>query len=321
VSFSNLQMPAKVTEVVRVTPQIKRFRLEPAHGGEFRSFSGGAHIIIEMNDGHVVRRNAYSLMSHPKHASSYMISVLRDEAGRGGSRFMHDQIKEGMIVQISHPVNLFAPTFNATKHLLIAGGIGITPFVAMMEQLSSENRPFELHYAARSQKDAAYAETIAERFGPSVNLYFSDLRQRLDIKRALTFQPLGTHLYVCGPERLIEDVVAIATAEGWPKQNIHLERFMAAAIGAPYDVELARSRRIVSVGSTQSMLEAIEAAGVDAPYFCRGGACGQCETAVVLCDGKLVHADHFLTEEVKASRTKVMPCVSRFEGKKLVLDL
>jgi ferredoxin-NADP reductase len=85
VSFSNLQMPAKVTEVVQVTPQIKRFRLEPAHGGEFRPFSGGAHIIVEMNDGHLVRRNAYSLMSHPKHASSYMISVLRHDVGRGDS--------------------------------------------------------------------------------------------------------------------------------------------------------------------------------------------------------------------------------------------
>jgi ferredoxin-NADP reductase len=314
-------MPAKVTEVVQVTPQIKRFRLEPEHGGEFRSFSGGAHIIVEMNDGHLVRRNAYSLMSHPAHVSSYLISVLREDAGRGGSRFMHDQIKEGMIVKISHPVNLFAPTFNATRHLLIAGGIGITPFVAMMEQLSLENRPFELHYAARSQKDAAYAEAITCKFGPSINLYFSDLGKRLDIRKTLAFQPLGTHLYVCGPERLIDDVVATATAEGWPKQNIHLERFMAAAIGEPYDVDLARSKKTVAVGSTQSMLEAIEAAGVDAPYFCRGGACGQCETAVVLCDGKLVHADHFLSDEVKASQTKVMPCVSRFEGKKLVLDL
>jgi ferredoxin-NADP reductase len=321
VSSSSLQMPAIVTEVVRVTPQIKRFRFEPAHGGGFSSFSGGAHIIVEMNDGHLVRRNAYSLMSHPAQVSSYMISVLRDDAGRGGSRFMHDQIREGMIVRISPPVNLFAPTFNATRHLLIAGGIGITPFVAMMEQLSGEHRRFELHYAARSQKDAAYADSIADRFGPSVNLYFSDLGQRLDIKDALAFQPLGTHLYVCGPERLIDDVVATAAAEGWPKQNIHLERFMAAAIGAPYDVELLRSNKIVSVGTTQSMLEAIEAAGVDAPYFCRGGACGQCEATVVLCDGKLLHADHFLTEAVKASCTKVMPCVSRFEGKKLVLDL
>ncbi len=304
-----------------MTPRIKRFRFEPMHGDQFRSFSGGAHIIVEMNDGHLVRRNAYSLMGHPAHVSSYMISVLRDDAGRGGSRFMHDQIRECMTVKISHPVNLFPPTFNATRHLLIAGGIGITPFVAMMEQLSLEHRPFELHYAARSRKDAAYANGIAEKFGPSINLYFSDTGPRLDIKKALAFQPLGTHLYVCGPERLIDDVVATATAEGWPKHNIHLERFMAAAIGTPYDVELSRSKKIVSVGTTQSMLEAIEAAGVDAPYFCRGGACGQCEATVVLCDGRLLHADHFLTEEVKASRTKVMPCVSRFEGEKLVLDL
>ncbi len=108
---------------------------------------------------------------------------------------------------------------------------------------------------------------------------------------------------------------------GWPEQALHVERFIAPAIGEPYAVRLARSGLGIRVGSHQSMLEAIEAAGVDAPSMCRGGACGQCETAVLACDGTLHHHDHYLTDDEKASRTKVMPCVSRFEGSSLVLDL
>jgi ferredoxin-NADP reductase len=310
-----------VAEIVQVAPRIKRFRFERTDGQPFPAFSGGAHIVVEMNDAETTRRNAYSLMGRPGQAASYMISVLRHQSGRGGSIFMHDQVEEGETLRISYPVNLFPPTLQAAKHLLIAGGIGITPFLAMMEQLQSENRPFELHYAARSRRDAAYADDIASRFGPSVCLYLSENAERLDIGAALKHQPLGTHLYVCGPERLIIDVVARAAGEGWPKHNIHLERFLAPAVGVPYRVELARSGKTISVGATQSMLEAIESAGIEPPYLCRGGACGQCETKVVEYDGVFMHADHFLSEEEKASGLKVMPCVSRFQGTKLVLDL
>jgi ferredoxin len=132
---------------------------------------------------------------------------------------------------------------------------------------------------------------------------------------------MGTHLYVCGPAGMIESAMARAQELGWPPQTLHHERFAAPAVGRPYDVELARSGRTVRVGADQSMLEAIEASGVDAPYLCRGGACGQCETRVLACDGALLHADHFLTPEEKASGAKVMLCVSRFSGRSLVLDL
>jgi ferredoxin-NADP reductase len=315
------QIEVRVAEIIQVTPRIKRFRFERTDGEPFPSFSGGAHVVVEINDGETLRRNPYSLMSDPRHTTSYVISVLRHEAGRGGSIFMHDRISENAIVKISYPVNLFPPAFHAAKHLLIAGGIGITPFLAMMDQIQSEHRAFELHYAARSSRDAAYAGEIAARFGRCVHLYFSESGRRLAIGDVLAHQPLGTHLYVCGPERLIREVVVLATSGGWPRSNIHLERFVAPAVGLPYRVELAKSGKTISVGATQSMLEAIEAAGVNPSYLCRGGACGQCETAVVECDGTLMHADHFLNEAEKASGRKVMPCVSRFQGRRLVLDL
>ena len=119
---------------------------------------------------------------------------------------------------------------------------------------------------------------------------------------------------------MMEWVLATARAAGWPEQNLHHERFLAPASGTPYDVTLAVSKRTVRVGEHQSMLEAIEAAGVEAPYMCRGGACGECETPVVAFDGTLLHNDHFLSPEERASGKKIMPCVSRFEGRSLVLQ-
>ncbi len=310
-----------VTEVVEVTPLIKRFHLEAADGAPLPAFAGGAHVVVEMRDGDLLRRNAYSLMSRPSDTSHYAISVRRDEAGRGGSRFMHDTVAVGSALVIGHPVNLFPIEQRARKHLLFAGGIGITPFLATMDQLHRDRRLFELHYASRSHLHAAYVDDLVAAHGERVKLYHDDQGQRIDLGRVLGHQPLGTHLYVCGPTPMIDWVLGSAQAMGWPDQNLHVERFISPAIGQPYAVTLARSGIEVLVGSHQSMLEAIEAAGVDAPYMCRGGACGQCETSVVSRDGELHHHDHFLTEAEKASGRKVMPCVSRFEGTSLVLDL
>jgi ferredoxin-NADP reductase len=309
-----------VTEVVEVTPLIKRFRFEAPDGAPLPRFAGGAHIIVEMKDGDLLRRNAYSLMSSPAETGHYTISVRRDASGRGGSRYLHDHIRPGMTLHVSHPVNLFPVEQQARKHLLIAGGIGITPFIAMMEQLHQEHQVFELHYAFRSREHAAYADDLAARHGSRIKVYHDDRGEAIALDRLLQHQPLGTHLYVCGPAAMIDWVLGSAKAAGWPEQSLHHERFMAPAVGKPYEVKLARSDVTVRVGSHQSMLEAIEAAGVDAPYLCRGGACGQCETVVISCDGTLLHSDHFLTDAEKASGTRVMPCVSRFEGQSLVLD-
>ena len=120
---------------------------------------------------------------------------------------------------------------------------------------------------------------------------------------------------------MIDGVHGVAKSLGWPDENLHSERFQAPATGAAFDVDLTRSGKRIHVGTNESLLEAMEAAGVDAPYLCRGGACGQCETRVVACDGRLLHNDHFLTADERASSRKIMPCVSRFEGRELVLDL
>ena len=300
------KLQVRVAEVVKVNDLIKRFRFVARDGSDLPAFSGGAHTVVEMDDHGTRRLNPYSLMSDPEDRSGYEISVRRDDAGRGGSLFMHRHVKPGMEMTLSYPVNLFALDNRAKKHLMIAGGIGITPFLAQIRQLSHLGGKFELHYSARSKPLGAYMDRLTAAHPDRVHCYFDDQKQMIDLKNLLQNQPIGTHLYVCGPKGMIGWVLSTAESMGWPKQALHSEEFIAP--------------ETITVGPTQSLLEAIEAAGVDAPYLCRGGACGQCETTVHKCDGTILHRDHWLTPEEHASNQKIMPCVSRFEGKTLVID-
>ncbi len=313
-------LSVRVTQITDLTPAIKRFRLEGLDGQSLPVFSAGAHITVEIPNPSGVHRNAYSLCSSPRDPSGYEIGVLRDDGGRGGSRLMHE-VKAGMQLRIGAPVNLFPLANRARKHLLIAGGIGITPFIAMTDQLLHDRVPFELHYAIRSAAHGAFLEDIRRRCERKASLYIGEAGQRLPVEAVLRAHPLGTHLYVCGPARLIHEVSDTAQRLGWPKSAVHVERFTAPPLGKPYNVYLERSGMNVRVGANESMLEAVEAAGVSAPYLCRGGACGQCATRVVACKGRLLHADHVLTGEQRASGAVVLPCVSRFAGESLVLDL
>ncbi len=316
------EIPVRVAKVTPVADRIKRFRFERLDGAPMPYFSGGAHVIVSMNDEGHVRRNAYSLMSPPHDCSAYEISVLRVEDSRGGSAFMHEKVREGDELKVSYPVNLFQPDWRGRKHLLIAGGIGITPFIAMMRQFSREGANFELHYAVRSIDRGAYCRELVEQYGSQrVKIYSDADRNFIPVARLLESQPLGTHLYVCGPAGMIDGVLKTGIEAGWPEQNLHSERFLSSQPGKPFSIKLTRSGKTVHVGHHESMLEAIEAAGIDAPFLCRGGACGQCETAVAVCDGKLLHNDVYLSDEEKASGRKVMICVSRFEGSALHLDL
>ena len=201
-----------------------------------------------------------------------------------------------------------------------SGGIGITPFLSQIKQLRAMGGNFELHYGVRTQSLASYADELRADHGGRVHVYHADRREAIDLERLLDGQPLGTHLYVCGPKGMIGWVRDTATRLGWPRQAVHHEEFLAPASGQPFEATLARSNKVIRVDEHQSLLEAIEAAGVDAPYLCRGGACGQCETDVIEYDGVFVHRDHWLTDEQRGSCAKIMPCVSRFEGRKLVLD-
>jgi len=319
-SAGTAKINVTVTDVTKVNDLVTRFRFARTDGGPLPHFSGGAHTVVEMDDNGTIRLNPYSLMSDPADQTAYTISVRRDDEGRGGSLFMHNHVKPGMEMVISNPVNLFPLDLRARKHLLLAGGIGITPFLAQIKQLATSNGHFELHYSVRSKLLGSYVNELTGHYPNNVHIYFDDQKQAIDLENLLDGQPLGTHIYVCGPKGMIDWVRNMAESLGWPREAVHHEEFLAPASGKPFEVKLSRSNKVIKVGEHQSLLEAIEAAGVDAPYLCRGGACGQCETEVIGYDGKFLHNDHWLTDEEHASGKKIMPCVSRFEGKTLVLD-
>ena len=319
-SAGTRKIAVTVTGVTDVNELVKRFRFERSDGGPLPSFSGGAHTVVEMRDGGVTRLNPYSLMSDPLDPSAYTISVRRDDQGRGGSLFMHRNVKVGDKMVLGYPVNLFPLDLRARKHLMIAGGIGITPFLAQIKQLSAMNVHFELHYSVRTAALGSYVDELTGKHPGRVHIYHDDQDQRIDLANLLDGQPLGTHVYVCGPKGMIGWVCDTAASHGWPDEAIHSEEFLAPQSGLPFEVTLARSGKVVEVGEHQSLLEALEAADVDAPYLCRGGACGQCETDVIRHEGTFVHRDHWLSDEQKSCGTKIMPCVSRFEGKTLVID-
>lgn len=313
--------PVKVTAVETVTPLIKHFTLAALDDAPLPAFSGGSHVIVVMQSAARTHRNPYSLLSSPQHLEHYEIGVRRMESSRGGSRFLHEEVQVGSRLDIAHPVNLFALAKLARKHVLIAGGVGITPFLAQLEDLRRGMAPYELHYAVRSPEHAAFAPRLQAAAGDALRMYYDTDGQALDVEQVLSNQPLGTHVYVCGPAGLIDRVVVTAKHLGWPDSHVHWERFAAPPIGEAFEVLLARAGIAVHVPPDRSLLESIEAAGVDVPYLCRGGVCGFCRTRVVEVDGTLVHNDHFLSDAEKASGRSIMPCVSRARCQRLVLDL
>ncbi|WP_437879693.1 PDR/VanB family oxidoreductase [Pseudomonas sp. LRF_L74] len=302
----------RVAETHLITPVIRELLLEPI-SGQLPAFSAGSHIQLHLPNG---KRNAYSLLSDPADTRHYRIAVRRQQSSRGGSRYVHDELQAGDQLKISPPANLFPVHSKARLHVLVAAGIGITPFLAYCAELLRQGAAFELHYAYRAGLSDAYVEVLREQLGDHLHLYESSAR-RLDLGQLLSHRPLGTHVYACGPQTLLDALREQSSALGWPAGRVHWEAFAAPEPGVPFRVELARSGRQVDVGAEQSLLEALEAAGVEVPNLCRGGACGRCQTPYL--KGDVEHRDFFLDADERAS--SLMPCVSRGCGSPILLDI
>ncbi|EFO29905.1 putative dioxygenase subunit beta YeaX [Roseibium sp. TrichSKD4] len=309
-----------ISAVTPLNELVTRFEFARSDGEPFPPFSPGAHTIVELNDGGRTRLNPYSLMSDPSDLSTYAISVRRDDHGRGGSLFLHRNVSVGDELTITYPVNLFPLDLRGKKHLFLAGGIGITPFMAMIAHLERMGGAWELHYSCRSRALGSYADELKKRYPSKVQVYFDDQAQSIALENLLNGQPLGTHVYVCGPKGMIDWVHSMTASHGWPEENVHSEEFLAPQPGKPFEVWLCKSDMLIQVGENESLLEAMERSGVDAPFLCRGGACGQCETNVIESEGEFLHRDHWLDDDEHANGKKIMPCVSRFVGKSLILD-
>lgn len=311
-------IPVRVMAIEQVAPLIREFKLE-AIEGKLPAFSPGSHVQVIMPGEAREIRNAYSLCSDPAMPRRYSIAVRLQEDSRGGSSFMHGEVNVGDELAITPPANLFAPVMAARKHLLIAGGVGITPFMSYIPELKRQGAEFELHYLYRGSQTGAYLDQLQQQLGSALHRYDSGQGNKCDLSTVLSDQGPGTHVYICGPESLIEGVCSTAKALGWPESLIHYEAFAAPEPGEPFKAQLTRSGKTLDVAADESLLEALEREGVAVPNLCRGGVCGQCATPVI--DGAVEHRDEFLSADEKASGGCIMPCVSRAAGKHLTLDI
>ena len=222
-SQSNGTLNVRVTRIEQVTPEIKRFTLASTDGAHLTPFSGGSNVVVLMPHAAGTYRNAYSLMSSPYDASAYQIAVRRVEEGRGGSKHMHDVVQEGDELEILRPVNLFPLSKHARLHLFIAGGVGITPVCSQLAELRLRGTPFEVHLAVRGDAHARLGEELLQEYGDAVRLYRDERGERLDISAVLADRPLGSDVYVCGPEGMIQATIDAAHAHGWTDSHIHYE--------------------------------------------------------------------------------------------------
>lgn len=299
------------------------FELVHAEGGVLPPFEAGAHVEVHLPGG-VTR--PYSLCNDPAQTQRYRIAVLRENASRGGSILLHEQVAEGDRLEIGAPRNLFALAPQAASHLLLAGGIGITPLLAMAQRLAAQGAPFDLHYCARSKARAAFVDEIERSaFAGQVRFHFSegDAARRLDVAKLLAERKPGQHLYACGPAGFMSAVLDAAKAHGWPGDQVHREVFSAEPVDTSndgaFEVELKSSGRVVAVPAGCSIIRALSDAGVFVPTSCEQGICGTCLTPVL--SGTPDHRDQYLTDEERAAGQLILPCCSRARSARLVLEL
>lgn len=321
--MSDYQMfEAIVHDIEQITARVKRFTLVSPTGDPMPAFTGGSHIIVQMQDGEQRYSNAYSLMSSPLDTTSWQIAVRLESPSKGGSRFMHEQVRTGDTLTISTPNNLFAIEPRAHKHLLLAGGIGITPFLSHIPQLEQQQENWQLHYCCHDNENSAFVDELSTApWHHRVNVHVSALGNRLDLARLFADIEPGTHIYTCGPAALNTAVKAAAELHEVPASQLHFEQFTTEdKDGDEFTLVLARSGQEFTVPKDMTILQVIEnnkAAKVEC--LCREGVCGTCETMIL--EGEADHRDQYFSDEEKASQQSLLICCSRAKGKRLVLDL
>lgn len=299
---------------------IASYELVDPGGQALPPFEAGAHIDLHLpND--LVR--SYSLINAPCERHRFVIAVQREAQGRGGSSWMHTVPRVGDVVKINGPKNHLRLSEDAQQSVFFAGGIGITPFMSMVRRLNALGRPWTLHYAVRSPRQAVFMRELQELTTrrSSVEFSFSSERAgRLDIARIVAQAPSHAHFYCCGPPKMIEDFLAACANR--PASMVHLERFAAAteaATAGGFEVLLHRSGRRIDVPPGKTILDALLDNAVTVQYSCSSGVCGSCRTTVL--EGVPDHRDDYLTAEEKRANQSVMICCSGSRTATLVLDL
>lgn len=285
-------------------------------------FTAGSHIDLSLGNG-LTRQ--YSLCGDPAADAPYRIAVLREPQSRGGSSFVHSDLTEGARLTISAPRNLFELDETLDAYVLMAGGIGVTPIVAMAHRLHALGKPFTLHYCARSRDDAAFLEELSTApFASSVRLHHDDdASTALDLDAAFGGDGAARGLYVCGPAGFMDFAFDAALARGWTSSQLHREDFAARPVDTEGDqpftlvIRATGEEIVVPVGVTAA--RAIEDAGHFISLSCEQGICGTCLTPVL--DGVPDHRDAFQTDEERARNDQFTPCCSRARSPVLVIDI
>lgn len=314
-------MLLRVNTITNETDSIKTFELVDPEGLDLPVFSAGSHVDVTLPDGQL---RQYSLCNSPAERQRYLLGVLRETSGRGGSRQMHDRLVAGDLLQVSMPRNNFPLDESASRHLLIAGGIGVTPLMAMVHRLQVLNADFALHYCTRDAAQTAFCGLLAaDDVAPHVRFHHDGgvPGRGLDVAALLSNVAPGTHVYCCGPAGLMAAVKA-ASAH-WPTSQVHFEHFSApvasaAASGSTaFEVEIASTGAVYPVPPDRSILSVLLDQGVLVDSSCEAGVCGTCTTRYL--SGQPDHRDFVLSEAEQ--REHVMVCVSRSRSPRLKLDL
>lgn len=319
--MGNGELALVVSGIRQLTPRVRAYEFRSASGENLPPVKAGAHLKVPvlMRDGTTLIRH-YSICSNPSRRDVYEIAVLKQENGRGGSQRIHELIELGMILHCEKPENYFEVENSPHPAVLIAGGIGITAIKPMAQRLAAQARAFELHYVGSSQTQMAFLDRLQRECGASFHGYYSDQNVRLDVKQLLLSAPAESHIYVCGPQSLIDAVYSAAHILGIHKSRLHSEHFSVVEHNndKPFSVQLARSSEIIAVSASESLLEALEGAGIAAEFDCRVGHCGMC--AVKVLSGHVEHRDNVLSDADKSAGL-LCTCVSRATSETLVLDI
>lgn len=311
------EINVRLTAIRYAARDINLYEFARPNGRPLPSTEPGAHIDVRLANG-IVRQ--YSLIDAGPDPRSYVVAVKRDPESRGGSSFMHEQLRVGTTFKISAPRNNFPLDEAAPMTVLFAGGIGVTPIYCMAQRLAAIGLPWKLYYSCRSRADAAFLDVLSQHPETVFNFDEENNGRFFDLKGIIAGAPRDAHLYCCGPVPMLRAFEEAAA--GFPPAQVHVEYFTGvteAATEGGYVVELARSNREFLIPPGKTILEVLRDAGLQVTYSCEEGVCGACETPVI--SGRPDHRDSILTESERLASKTMMICCSGSKSARLVLDL
>lgn len=315
-------MKVSVKQIHQTCLQVKLLELVPLAGESLPAFEAGAHIDLHLDNG-LIRQ--YSLCNDPLERDRYEIGVLLEDKSRGGSRYIYESIKVGDELEISEPRNLFPLSCEQESALLLAGGIGITPLIAMAETLIAKNIDFELYYFTRGNEYIAFKDRLnEERFAGKIHFIHKDNVETAALLSEILAEPkISKELYTCGPNGFMDAVFDIALSKGWNQTNMHKEIFQVEeidqSVNKSFKVKIASTGEVIEIPEDKSITEVLEDNGYYISVSCEQGICGTCVTYIL--EGEAEHHDQFLSDYERNVQKVFTPCCSRAKTEMLVLDI